>query len=56
MSNAKLIDLAYNLDPTTPVYPNYPLVAIEVLELGKVETRGGTPDLRKIERRDHLLR
>ncbi len=32
MSNAKPIDLAYNLDPTTPVYPNYPLVAIQVLE------------------------
>lgn len=32
MSTAKPIDLAYNLDPTTPVYPNYPPVAIEVLE------------------------
>lgn len=32
MSNSKPIDLAYNLDPTTPVYPNYPPVAVEVLE------------------------
>jgi hypothetical protein len=32
MSNANAIDLAYPLDPTTPVYPNYPSVAIEVLE------------------------
>ena len=32
MSNAKPIDLAYSLDPTTPVYPNYPPVAIQVLE------------------------
>jgi kynurenine formamidase len=32
MLNAKPMDLAYPLDPTTPVYPNYPAVAIEVLE------------------------
>ena len=32
MSNAKPIDLAYNLDPITPVYPNYPPVSIQVLE------------------------
>jgi arylformamidase len=32
MPSPKPIDLAYNLDPTTPVYPNYPPVAVQVLE------------------------
>jgi kynurenine formamidase len=32
MSNAKSIDLSYPLDPATPVYPNYPPVAVEILE------------------------
>jgi kynurenine formamidase len=32
MSNSKPIDLAYPLDPATPVYTNYPAVAIEILE------------------------
>lgn len=26
------IDLSYALEPTTPVYPNYPAVAVEILE------------------------
>ena len=32
MSNAKPIDLSYALDPATPVYPNYPPVAVEILQ------------------------
>jgi arylformamidase len=32
MSHVKPIDLTYNLDPATPVYPNYPPVGIEILE------------------------
>jgi arylformamidase len=43
MPNAKPIDLAYNLDPTTPVYPKYPPVEVEVLE----STRYTRPDGRR---------
>jgi arylformamidase len=32
VSNAKPIDLAYNLDPATPVYPGDPPLVIQVLE------------------------
>ncbi len=32
MSNSQPIDLTHRLDPATPVYPNYPRVAVEVLE------------------------
>lgn len=32
MSCSHVIDLSYPLDPTTPVYPNSPSVAIQVLE------------------------
>ena len=32
MPNSKPIDLSYALDPTTPVYPNYPPVGVEILE------------------------
>jgi arylformamidase len=43
MSNAKPIDLAYNLDPSTPVYPNDPPVKIQILE----STRYALPDGRR---------
>lgn len=39
MSDAKVIDLTYNLDPTTPVYPNYPLVTVELLESTRYQVR-----------------
>jgi len=32
MSYAKPIDLTYRLEPTTPVYPNYSSLAVELLE------------------------
>lgn len=40
---SEIIDLTYRLDPTTPVFPNYPPVAIEVLE----STRCNRPDGRR---------
>ena len=45
MSNAKPIDLAYQLDPTTPVYPNYPPVAIEILESTRYSRTDGRRSL-----------
>jgi len=45
MSNAKPIDLAYNLDPTTPVYPNDPPLAVQILESTRYTRTDGRPSL-----------
>jgi kynurenine formamidase len=45
MSNAKPIDLSYRLEPTTPVYPNYPPVAVEILESTRYTAMDGRRSL-----------
>src|ERR1700730_12440207 len=45
MSNSQPIDLTHRLDPATPVYPNYPPVAVEVLESTHCTRSDGRPAL-----------
>jgi kynurenine formamidase len=45
MSKGIPIDLSYNLEPTTPVYPNYPPVAVELLESTRYTVADGRRSL-----------
>ena len=45
MSSAEPIDLSYPLEPTTPVYPGYPPVAVEILESTRFKVMDGRRSL-----------
>ena len=45
MPSAKLIDLSYRLEPTTPVYLNYPPVRVEILESTRYTVMDGRRSL-----------